>query len=212
DGDDVIALRGGRRYVERLSRVKFDAGEHGQVVRKDCSYILTGGLGGLGLVVARWLVVRGAGRGVLNGRTCPADEQLRQLAELESRAEIAFVPGDIASLGVADQLVSVAEETGLPMRGVIHAAAVIDDGLVATLSRESLDRVWAPKAGGALRLHDATAGRQLDWWIGFSSVASLLGSPGQAAYACANAWLDALVEWRRSSGLPAITINWGQWS
>jgi phthiocerol/phenolphthiocerol synthesis type-I polyketide synthase D len=83
---------------------------------------------------------------------------------------------------------------------------------VAALSRESFERVWAPKAAGALRLHEVTAGRQLDWWVGFSSVASLLGSPGQAAYACANAWLDALVAWRRASGLPAIAINWGQWS
>jgi phthiocerol/phenolphthiocerol synthesis type-I polyketide synthase D len=210
--DDVIAWRGERRYVERLSRATLNTGEHDRVVRPDGSYILTGGLGGLGLVVARWLVDRGAGRVVLNGRTGPSDEQARDLADLESRAEIAFVPGDIAVRGVADRLVAVAEETGLPLRGVMHAAAVLDDGLVAALSKESLDRVWAPKAGGALRLHDVTADRQLDWWIGFSSVASLLGSPGQAAYACANAWLDGLVAWRRASGLPAITINWGQWS
>jgi phthiocerol/phenolphthiocerol synthesis type-I polyketide synthase D len=89
---------------------------------------------------------------------------------------------------------------------------VIDDQIVATLNRESLERVWAPKAVGAWRLHKATANRALDWWVGFSSVASLLGSPGQSAYACANAWLDALVAWRRASGLPAITINWGQWA
>ena len=89
---------------------------------------------------------------------------------------------------------------------------MIDDSLVATLHRESLERVWAPKAAGALRLHEVTVTRQLDWWVGFSSVASLLGSPGQGAYACANAWLDALVAWRRATGLPAISINWGQWS
>ncbi len=80
---------------------------------------------------------------------------------------------------------AAAEDTGLPLRGVVHSAAVIDDNLVATLSTESLERVWAPKAGGALRLHESTSGRQLDWWVGFSSVASLLGSPGQGAYACA---------------------------
>ena len=79
-------------------------------------------------------------------------------------------------------------------------------------ARKSLDRIWAPKAAGALRLHEATADRPLDWWVGFSSTSSLLGSPGQAAYACANAWLDALVAWRRASGLPAIAINWGQWA
>ena len=164
------------------------------------------------MVVARWLVDSGAGRVVLNGRTGPSDEQRRSLADLESRAEVVFVEGDIASPGVAERLVTAAEETGLPLRGVVHSAAVLDDGLVAALSRESLERVWAPKAAGALRLHEVTATRKLDWWVGFSSVASLLGSPGQAAYACANAWLDALVAWRRASGLPATAINWGQWS
>jgi phthiocerol/phenolphthiocerol synthesis type-I polyketide synthase D len=210
--DDVIAWRGGRRYVERLARATLGAPRHDPVVRPDGSYILTGGLGGLGMVVARWLVDKGVGRVILNGRTGPSDEQTGELADLESRADIAFVAGDIASHGVADRLVAAAEETGLPLRGVMHAAAVIDDGLVAGLNRESLDRVWAPKAAGALRLHEVTATRQLDWWVGFSSVASLLGSPGQAVYACANAWLDALVAWRRASGLPAIAINWGQWS
>ena len=210
--DDVVAWRGERRYVERLSRATLDARERDPVVRPDSSYIVTGGLGGLGTVVARWLVDNGAKRIVLNGRSDPSDERRGNIADLESRAEIVVVRGDIAASGVAERLVTAAEETGLPLRGVIHAAAVIEDQIVATLSRESMQRVWAPKAAGALRLHEATANRELDWWVGFSSVASLLGSPGQAAYACANAWLDALVAWRRASGLPATTINWGQWS
>jgi len=75
-----------------------------------------------------------------------------------------------------------------------------------------MQRVWAPKVAGALRLHTATATRELDWWVGFSSMATLLGLPGQLAYATANAWLDALMTWRRASGLPATAINWGQWS
>jgi phthiocerol/phenolphthiocerol synthesis type-I polyketide synthase D len=210
--DDVIAWRGQRRYVQRLSRATLGARRGDPVVRRDGSYILTGGLGGVGTVVARWLVDSGAGRVVLNGRTDPSDEQRGSLADLERRAEIAVVPGDIASPGVAERLVAAAEETGLTLRGVLHAAAVIDDHLVADLSRESLQRVWTPKAVGALRMHEATADRPLDWWVGFSSAACLLGSPGQAAYACANAWVDGLVAWRKASGLPATAINWGQWS
>ena len=210
--DDVIAWRGERRCVERLSRATLGGRVRESVVRPHGSYIVTGGLGGIGMVVARWLVDRGAGRIVLNGRSHPSDEQRQSLADLESRAEIVVVPGDISAPGVAERLVTAAEATGLPLRGVVHSAAVIDDNLVATLSRESLERVWAPKAGGALRLHESTSGRQLDWWVGFSSVASLLGSPGQGAYACANAWLDALVAWRSAAGLPATAINWGQWS
>jgi phthiocerol/phenolphthiocerol synthesis type-I polyketide synthase D len=212
DSNDVIAWRSDHRYAERLSRATLGGRQRDPVVRRDGAYIITGGLGGIGMVVARWLVDSGARRVVLNGRSDPSDEQREVLANLEDRAEIVVVRGDIASSGVAERLVDAAEETGLPLRGVVHAAAVIDDQILAALSQESLDRVWAPKATGALRLHEATASRQLDWWVGFSSVASLLGSPGQAAYACANAWLDALVVWRRASGLPATTINWGQWS
>jgi phthiocerol/phenolphthiocerol synthesis type-I polyketide synthase D len=211
-GDDVIGWRGQRRYTQRLTRATLQAPERKPIIRPECSYIVTGGLGGIGTVVARWLVDRGAGRVVLNGRRHPSDEQLQTVADLESRAEIVVVPGDVSAPGVAERLVAAAEDTGLPLRGVVHSAAVIDDSLVATLSTESLERVWAPKAGGALRLHESTSGRQLDWWVGFSSVASLLGSPGQGAYACANAWLDALVAWRRAAGLPATAINWGQWS
>ena len=219
--DDVIARRAEHRYVERLSRATLDAGERDAVVRADGSYIITGGLGGLGMVVVRWLVERGAGRLVLNGRTDPSDAQRRDLADLANGAapasssgqpEIVFVSGDIASAGVAERLVAAAEETGRPLRGVVHAAGVTGDGIVAGLTQEGMERVWAPKVAGALRLHAATATRQLDWWVGFSSMASLLGLPGQLAYTTANAWLDALVAWRRASGLPATAIGWGQWS
>ncbi|HME14103.1 MAG TPA: SDR family NAD(P)-dependent oxidoreductase, partial [Mycobacterium sp.] len=211
-GDDVIAWRDRSRYVERLSRATLDAGHRDAVVRADGSYIVTGGLGGLGTVVTRWLVERGAGRLVLNGRTDPSDAQQKDLADLANGTEIVFVSGDIASPGVAERLVAAAEETGHPLRGVVHAAGVTGDGLVTALTREGMERVWAPKVAGALRLHAATATRELDWWVGFSSMATLLGLPGQLAYATANAWLDALMAWRRASGLRATAINWGQWS
>jgi phthiocerol/phenolphthiocerol synthesis type-I polyketide synthase D len=164
------------------------------------------------MAVARWLVDRGAGRVVLNGRSAPAEHQRKSLTELAAVADVVVVRGDIAAPGVADDVVTAAEATGRSLRGVLHCAAVLDDQLVVGLTEQSLERVWAPKAAGAVRLHQATVGRDLDFWVGFSSVASLLGSPGQAAYACANAWLDALVDWRRAAGLPATAINWGQWS
>jgi phthiocerol/phenolphthiocerol synthesis type-I polyketide synthase D len=211
-GDDVIAWRDQRRYSERLTRATLDSAGREAVVRPDGAYIVTGGLGGLGMVVVRWLAQRGAGRLVLNGRTEPSDAQRKDLDDLANGAEIVFVPGDIAAPGVAEQLVAAAEETGRPLRGAVHTAGVSGDGVVATHTRDSLERVWAPKVTGAIRLHAATADRPLDWWAGFSSMATLLGLPGQAAYTTANAWLDALMAWRRASGLPAIAINWGQWS
>jgi phthiocerol/phenolphthiocerol synthesis type-I polyketide synthase D len=212
DSGDVIAWRSGVRYAERLSRADPGTPEHRPVVRDGAAYIVTGGLGGLGLVVARWLVDSGAGRVVLNGRSEPSDDQCTVLAELAGRAEISIVTGDIAEPGTAERLVATAEETARELRGVIHGAAVIDDSPLVAMSKESLERVWAPKAAGASRLHEASRTRNLDWWVGFSSAASLLGSPGQAAYASASAWLDALVRWRRATGLPATTINWGPWS
>jgi phthiocerol/phenolphthiocerol synthesis type-I polyketide synthase D len=211
-GEHVVAWRGDNRYVERLSRAALDVDGSTTVVRNDAAYVISGGLGGLGLVVARWLVERGAGRLILNGRTEPSDDQRKVLADLGAGTQIAFVAGDIAAAEVAERLVAAAEENGHQLRGVVHAAGVIDDNLVAALSRENLERMWSAKVTGALRLHAATANRQLDWWVGFSSMAALLGLPGQAAYATANAWLDALVAWRRASGLPATAIGWGQWS
>ncbi|AFM17525.1 polyketide synthase family protein [Mycolicibacterium chubuense NBB4] len=210
--DDVIAWRDGARNVERLSRAALPATPGRLTVRRDGSYVVTGALGGVGMAVVRWLIDNGAGRVVLNGRNGPSDEVQTELDALSARAEISVVTGDVAQPGVAERLVAAAEQTGKPLRGLIHSAAVLEDEIFVGLTRESLDTIWAPKAAGALRLHEVTVDKDLDWWVGFSSIVSLLGSPGQAAYAAANAWLDGLVAWRRAAGLPAIAINWGQWA
>jgi phthiocerol/phenolphthiocerol synthesis type-I polyketide synthase D len=202
--------------VERLNRAAEPESRRDAIVRPDGAYIVTGGLGGIGLKMATWLVDAGAGRVVLNGRSAPSEAAEAVLADLGARAEVVVELGDIADAGVAQRLVSAAEQTGRSLRGVIHSAAVLDDQLAAGLTKDSLEAIWAPKAAGAVRLHQALdekgADRELDWFAGFSSMASLLGSPGQLSYASANAWLDALVDWRRAAGLPATAINWGQWA
>jgi acyl carrier protein/NAD(P)-dependent dehydrogenase (short-subunit alcohol dehydrogenase family) len=123
--------------------------------------------------------------------------------------------GDIAQAGTAERLVAAATATGLPLRGVLHAAAVVEDATLANISDELLARDWAPKAYGAWHLHQALQERKadqtLDWFCSFSSAAALLGSPGQGAYAAANSWLDAFTHWRRAQGLPATSIAWGAW-
>lgn len=120
--------------------------------------------------------------------------------------------GDLAEPGVADALVRAALDTGHPLRGVVHAAAVVEDATVANLSSALLEKVWRPKVTGAWLLHQAVDGQDLDWWVTFSSAASLLGNPGQGAYAAANSWLDEFTSWRRAQGLPATCINWGPWA
>jgi len=108
--------------------------------------------------------------------------------------------------------VAAATATGLPVRGVLHAAAVVEDATLTNISDELIDRDWAPKAYGAWHLHRATVAEPLDWFCSFSSAAALLGSPGQGAYAAANSWLDGFTHWRRSQGLPATSIAWGAWA
>ncbi|MGI5372444.1 SDR family NAD(P)-dependent oxidoreductase [Streptomyces iakyrus] len=184
------------------------------VVRPDGSYLVTGGLGGLGLLIARWLAQRGAAALVLTSRSTPAGATRAVLDALteDFGTRIDVVCGDLADPGVADSLVRAALDTGHPLRGVVHAAAVVEDATVTRLSTALLERVWRPKATGAWLLHRATAGQDLDWWVTFSSAASLLGNPGQAAYAAANAWLDEFTSWRRAQGLPATCVNWGPWA
>ena len=120
--------------------------------------------------------------------------------------------GDIAEAGTADRLVAAATATGLPLRGVLHAAAVVEDATLTNITDELIDRDWAPKVYGAWNLHQATADQPLDWFCSFSSAAALVGSPGQGAYAAANSWLDAFTHWRRAQGLPATAIAWGAWA
>jgi acyl transferase domain-containing protein/NADPH:quinone reductase-like Zn-dependent oxidoreductase/NAD(P)-dependent dehydrogenase (short-subunit alcohol dehydrogenase family)/acyl carrier protein len=182
------------------------------VVRRGASYIITGGLGGLGLEIARWLTERGAGRIVLNGRSAPSASAVATLAEIRAGGTQAdVVRGDIAEPGVAEQLVAVATADGMTLCGILHAANSLDDGALSHLNAKRLEHVWRPKVTGAWRLHEATAGLALDWFVLFSSVASLVGRAGQGNYSAANDWLDSFARWRRARGLPALAINWGVW-
>ncbi|WP_395107621.1 SDR family NAD(P)-dependent oxidoreductase [Actinomadura sp. SCN-SB] len=213
--EDEVAWRKGVRHVARLTQLPTDRlpAPTRPLVRPGAGYAVTGGLRGLGLETARWLAGRGAGCLVLNGRSEPTEETRRAIAEIEaSGAQVVVVRGDIAAPRVAEQLVRAVEERGMALRGVVHAAMVLDDALVINLDERRLRQVWSPKAAGAWRLHQATAGRDLDWWVGYSSLAAMIGSTGQANYAAANSYLDALARWRRAHGLPAQTISWAPWA
>jgi polyketide synthase 5 len=126
--------------------------------------------------------------------------------------EIEVVTGDIADPATAEALVSAATATGLALRGVLHAAAVVEDATLRNITDDLVARDWTPKAVGAWNLHEATRSEQLDWFCSFSSAAALVGSPGQGAYAAANSWLDGFTQWRRTQGLPAGAIAWGAWA
>jgi acyl transferase domain-containing protein/acyl-CoA synthetase (AMP-forming)/AMP-acid ligase II/NADPH:quinone reductase-like Zn-dependent oxidoreductase/acyl carrier protein len=181
--------------------------------RADATYLITGGHGGLGLTVARWLVERGARHLVLLNRSGASSAGEEVAADLAAKgATIATIQADISNESDLARALSEIRNTMPPLRGVIHAAGVLDDHLLLNLDAESFRRVLAPKVLGAWNLHVLTADLPLDFFVVFSSVASVLGSPGQANYAAANAFLDGLAHDRRSHGLPCLSINWGPWA
>jgi len=229
DGEDQIAFRQGRRYAGRLIRKPRSATEPAPLSwRTDGCYLITGGLGDLGLSVARWMVEQGARRLILMGRTKLPPRARWNSAEAESRLarQIAAIR-ELEALGACVHLASVdvADEGQLrayldefraegwpPIRGVVHAAGVLQDGLLVQLDAAALDSVLRPKMIGGWLLHRLLKDDPLDFFVLFSSAGSLLGQPGQGNYAAANAFLDALAHHRRALGKPALSINWGAWS
>lgn len=180
--------------------------------RGDGAYLVTGGLGGLGLFLAEKMAVAGCGRIVLTSRSQPTLKALQTIELIRAMgAEVVVHCGDISDPMTAQRMVEAATATGLPVRGVLHAAAVIEDATLANITDELIERDWAPKAHGAWNLHDATVDQPIDWFCSFSSASALVGSPGQGAYAAANSWLDAFAHWRRAQGLPGTAIAWGPW-
>ena len=159
------------------------------------------------------MAAAGCGRIVLSSRSQPTPEALETIERIRAiGADVVVECGDIAQPGTAQRLVATATATGLPVRGVLHAAAVVEDATLTNITDELIERDWAPKVYGAWNLHTATADQPLDWFCSFSSAAALVGSPGQGAYAAANSWVDAFTQWRRAQGLPATAIAWGAWA
>jgi polyketide synthase 5 len=187
--------------------------EQVRAFRHDGSYIVTGGLGGIGLFLVEKMAAAGCGRIVLSSRCQPNPKALETIELIRAMGtDIEVECGDIAEVGTATRLVAVATATGLPLRGVLHAAAVFENAMLAKMTDELIDRNWVPKVYGAWNLHQATATLPLDWFCLFSSAVGLVGSPGQGAYAAANSWLDAFARWRRTHGLPATGIGWALWA
>ncbi len=226
--EDQIAFRDGQRYVVRMVTSTHLTPALPATFRPDGSYLITGGLGKLGLLVARWMVTQGARRLILMGRTLvPSRSDWYQMAVdhpqkalVQSIQELEALGASIhlAALDVAeeDQLVSfLAEYERLgwpPIRGVIHTAGVVQDELLLRMKKETFLRVLRPKLRGGWLLHKALKEAPLDFFILFSSTGSVIASLGQGNYAAANAFLDGLAHYRRSQGLPALSIGWGPWS
>ena len=183
-------------------------------LRGDRSYLVTGGLGGVGLRVAAWLHEHGAGGVVLNGRRAPAGGAAEAVARLRSSgAAVRVVLADVAEEAAVAGMLEEIGTSGLPpLGGVIHAAGALSDRALLNQDWGSFERVLWPKVLGAWNLHRATLDLDLDLFVLFSAFGGLLGNPGQANHAAANAFLDQLARWRRARGLAGQAIQWGAWS
>ncbi len=177
----------------------------------DATYLITGGLGGFGLATAKWMVGQGARHLALMGRSeTPSDEAKAAIAVMqEAGAEVRMVRGDVSDAQDVSRVLKEIESSMPPLKGIIHGAMVLDDGLLIHLTPKRFKRATAPKIHGAWNLHQQTLGKSLDFFILFSSVANVVGNPGQANYVAANAFLESLAQYRRGQGLSGQVIHWG---
>ena len=183
-------------------------------INGDSGYLVTGGLGALGLKVAQWIAKQGGKHIALMARKAPSAAAQQIIEQLEaSGTNVLVVLGDVTrSSDVKNVISQLTAENVPPLKGIIHAAGILDDGLLSQLSWQQFSTVMAPKAEGAWNLHQATQSLSLDFFVCFSSIASLIGSPGQGNYAAANAFMDALMQQRSALGQSGLSINWGPWA
>jgi malonyl CoA-acyl carrier protein transacylase len=220
--EDRIAIREGQTYVARLignreqgtgNREQGTGNREQVVISAENSYLITGGLGALGLKLANWLVVKGARNLVLVGRSHASAEAKQAIERLEQLgATILTIQADVALESDVLEVLHQCQTLMPPFAGIIHAAGVLDDGILLEQNWQRFRNAIAPKVFGAWHLHNLTQNLNLDFFITFSSVASLIGSPGQGNYAAANAFLDGLARYRQALGLPGLSINWGPWA
>ncbi len=226
DAERWLALRRGERYTLRLAPStapvdsSIDPSKNGALLhskiadwsRPAATYLITGGLGALGLAIAEWMASQGATHLTLMGRRSPSPQAQQRLDALHKRGtEVLVVQADVTQACDINRVMADIQGSGHMLCGVFHAAGVLQDGVLAQQTWEQFQTVMNPKAVGAWHLHRATQDCDLDFFVLFSSVASLLGSPGQGNYAAANAFLDGLAAYRRARQLPAVSFNWGPW-
>ncbi|MBI1390261.1 MAG: SDR family NAD(P)-dependent oxidoreductase [bacterium] len=210
--ENEMILRGGEAFSPRLAPAPLARADFKFADERRC-VMITGGLGALGRHAVECLSEWGVRRFVLVNRSRPDESALRWIETLSQKGvEIIPHQADVSSRKSLSELLNWTQSAGIEIGGVIHAAGVLDDGVLLQQDEMRFRRVWGPKTRGAWLLHELTKDVSLQFFVIYSSVAAILGSPGQGAYSAANAGADALIAHRRALGLPACTLNWGPWS
>jgi NAD(P)-dependent dehydrogenase (short-subunit alcohol dehydrogenase family)/ubiquinone/menaquinone biosynthesis C-methylase UbiE/acyl carrier protein len=213
--DDQIAFRNGKRHVLRMRRSHAQPGKQDKPLTfaENASYLITGGLSGLGLRIAQWMVDLGARNLILIGRRAPSEIAQAAIEQMSAvGANVLVRQTDVSNQAELTDVIHQMRKKLPPLRGVFHAAGVLEDGVLAHQTHETMAKVMAPKVSGVWNLHEVTAKDELEFFVMFSSLASVLGSGGQANHAAANAFLDAMAHLRRSQGKASTSIQWGAWT
>ncbi len=212
--ESQIAYRQEIRYVARL--IRYQSKSHALIqtqIRPDGGYLITGGLGGLGLQVALALADAGARHLILNSRRGKVSKEAQSIIDRlrQEDVRVDLIAADVSDAADSERLL-VESQRKTSLRGIVHAAGVLDDGILLLQNQERFEKAMAAKVRGAWHLNQQSQTLDLDFFVAFSSVASLIEEPGQANYAAANAFLDSLMHYRHVRGSNSLSINWGAWA
>ncbi len=204
------------RYMaqgKHIGKILINPNDDAITIKPDRSYLITGASGGLGMLFANWFAEQGAGEVILAARRDVRDVDPDGLKAIEAKGtKVTTIKADSGDQAAVQSMFETVAANSLPLAGVIHAAGVLADAFVVNQDMAGFEKVMGPKLAGAWYLHQATMGMNLDMFVLFSSLSSMLGAPGQANYAAANAFLDGLAALRRAQGMSGIAINWGPWA
>ncbi|MCV7175642.1 type I polyketide synthase [Mycolicibacterium sphagni] len=213
-GEDQIALRDNAVHVPRLVRRSGQPNPTALELRSDATYLVTGGLGSLGLEIAGYLAASGARQLVLTSRRAPDEAAKRRIDSLreEHGCNVRVVAADVADPHDVARLLATVQAELPPLAGIMHAAGENNTTPLSSLDSAEVDRVFSGKVWGAWYLSEASADLDLDFFLSTSSISSVWGGYGQSAYSAANAFLDGLTWQLRAQGVPALSVNFGPWS
>ncbi|MBN4061715.1 SDR family NAD(P)-dependent oxidoreductase [Bacteroidales bacterium AH-315-I05] len=212
---DAFQYMGGARHIGKVivsMEGEVDIAPPQEITfKEDGTYLITGGASGFGLAVANWMTTKGCKNLVLLSRSGTKTEEEAAVVQKmrDEGVNVALAKGSVCDQSDIDRIFKEIADTMPPLKGIQHAAMVLDDGSIPEINHDRYMKVFIPKAVGCWMLHEKTKDMDLDHFVSYSSISAIYGNPGQVSYVGANSFLDNFSHWRRAQGLPATTVNWG---